>query len=261
VSSPAAVGALPQRVAWWTFAAALAIVLAGLTRGFAHAEQPCVTGFDPPELNLPASMASTGPASFNVLTATPTCHWEFDGGLIPVWVLPLANVSGDGPKTVGFLAPNNPNTTSRSAVLTFGGRPFTITQAGDPCQLTFSPNPVPMPAAGGTGSFTITATGAPCSYSAQPPSGVVIVSGGNGSTFPATVTFSMGPNTTQGVLNHRVAVSVTGQCRPVSARCGNRAERSTHHDGPDGSVGIRYQSTRDGPAVRIPTRADPDHQR
>ena len=78
------------------------------------------------------------------------------------------------------------------------------------CQFTFSgPSPARIPANGGTGSFTVNTAGSGCSYYAFPGDGVTITSGATGSTFPATVGFSVAPNTSDGPLTRAVTVSPT----------------------------------------------------
>ena len=191
--------------------------IAGLTGGVTHARVGCITGYNPTALNIPASGAtSASPASFSVLTATPTCRWDLDAGLLPIWLNLPTNFGGNGPGTVSFIGVL-PNTalTPRSITLSYDGMPIVITQAGLACVVTMSPSPVLMPANGGTGSFTVNASGTSCSYTVQfPNDSFTLVSGGSGNTFPATVTFTLGPNTSSDVLNHSVLVSTTGTFGP-----------------------------------------------
>ncbi len=92
-----------------------------------------------------------------------------------------------------------------------------MTQPGNPCPLTVSPvAPTTVPAVGGSGSFTVSTTGSSCSYASLPSAGVLVTSVASGSMFPATVTFSVPPNTTQQPLNRAVYVSSIGTFRSAS---------------------------------------------
>jgi len=204
-----------HRVACWTFAAAIALAMAGFVSDVARAAQGCVTGYDPSPVSVPGS---GGMVTFNVLTSSPTCHWEASGSTPPpVWLLPLANQSGDGPRTIQFFAPSNPNPTPRSGVVTYDGRPLTFNQAGGPCQFTFS-TPAPQSVNGGIGTFTVNPIGSSCTYTAQSASSsLTIVSGASGSTFPATVTFSLTANLTQDAVTHLVQISNDGTFTPFTS--------------------------------------------
>ncbi len=95
--------------------------------------------------------------------------------------------------------------------LFFGGQSIPVTQVANPCPLTLLPSgTISMPANGGTGSFTVTTSGSSCSYATFPSDGVTILSGATGSTFPATVTFSVPPNTYEYPVNRVVQVSSVG---------------------------------------------------
>jgi hypothetical protein len=181
-------------------ASVMALCITGLAHDVADGRQSCVTGFDPPAWQIPPRGSFGGtPVSFTILTASSTCAWTWTGPVFfPSWLDVPAPVSGTGPGTVSFngVMPNH-GPSPRSVELTFDHRPITVTQAGNPCPLTVTPSTVTLPANGGTGSVTVTTTGSPCSYAVSPPADVTIVSGGSGSTFPAIVTFSMAPNSTQ----------------------------------------------------------------
>ena len=186
--------------------------LVSLTSDVAVAQPGCVTGFSPATLNIPAAGAPPGnPVTFNVLTSSSSCQWTFEGqffsNMVPVpppllWISHPSPSSGIGPATVSLtlVQPNN-ESTPRNFILMFGGRPLPVSQPPNPCPLTLSAvSPATIPANGGTGTFTVSTTGSPCSYSVLPTDGVTVTSGGSGSTFPATVTFSVVPNTTQQVV-------------------------------------------------------------
>jgi hypothetical protein len=197
----------------WLFAALLALCFASFQGEAARGAVGCITGFNPTSLQIPASGASAAsPATFAVVTATPTCAWQFDGGTLPGWLNFPSPFSGVGPGTISFVSviPNQ-SLTARSTVVTFDGQPITITQAGTACVPSFSPPIVDIPANGGAGTVTVTGAGNCSNYSTQVSSGVVLITAGaTGSTLPATISFSVAPNTTQGELLHAIYVSTTG---------------------------------------------------
>jgi len=190
-------------------ASVAAVCLASFTSVIVHGRQDCVTGFSPPALDIPASGT---PNSFNVLTATPTCAWQYDSPSIPTWLFFPSTFAGNGPATVSFpgVMPNHTGP-ARSTIQSFGGQPIAITQAANPCPLTLSATtPAVLPANGGNGSFTVDTTAQGCSYAAQPGQGVTLLSGQSGNTFPATVTFSVGPNTSSAAITRSIQVSSLG---------------------------------------------------
>jgi hypothetical protein len=193
-------------------ACAAALLIVGLADDVALGRQGCVTGFNPPTLNLPASATS---ASFQVLTSTPTCEWHFEGLFLPTFEGIATVASGVGPGTVVYdmVLPNHSGP-SRTKVQAIGGLQMTINQAANPCPLTLSaPSPATVPANGGTFTFTVDTTGSPCSYTTSPGSGLTIVEGGTGTTFPATVTVAVGPTPAQFAFSRFVAVSSLGSFR------------------------------------------------
>jgi hypothetical protein len=196
--------------------------LVSFTSHVSYAQQGCVTGFSPATLSIPAAGAPQGnPVTFNVLTSSSGCQWTFGGmffpNMMPVppplpWISYPSPSSGIGPATVSLtlVQPNN-ESTPRNFILMFGGQPLAVSQAPNPCPLTLSPvTPATIPANGGTGSFTVSTTGSPCSYNVLPSAGVTVTSGASGNTFPATVNFSVVPNTTQQPVGRAIYVSSLG---------------------------------------------------
>ena len=226
------------------------------------ARQGCVTGFDPQVLNVSAagnSDAVNPPPSVRVLTATSVCQWSFSNPPIPSWMA-FFPTAAPGPFTISFSVQPNMDMSPRSAVLMFDGRPLTVTQAGNPCPLTLSSAGTLMPANGGQASFTVNTPGTSCTYSVAASAGVTIVSGSSGSTYPATVTFSVPPNTTGSQTLRIVQVSIVGQAvfAPVFNILQRRAAR-----GDRCAVG-RIRVCDSPRPVRGPSRdcagVDPDHE-
>jgi len=201
-----------------TLAGLMALCLVWLTGDIALGRQACVTGFNPTSVILPPA-GTSAPITFTVLTSSATCQWNFEGvstpngpfPLPPPWMSWPQPTSGTGPATVsiGFVTPNT-GTSPREVTFIYGGRLLMLTQPVNPCSFTLSgPSPERIPANGGTGSFTVNTSGSSCSYYVFPGDGVTITTGGTGSTFPATVGFSVAPNTSGIPLTHWVTVSST----------------------------------------------------
>ena len=190
------------------FALFLAAGFAFLSEDVVLGRQGCVTSFNPPTLSAPLS---GGPLYFNVLTSSDTCWWNFgrfelpDGTTLmvpPPWLNFPIPFGTSGPTTARLDVWANHDAAPRNITLVIGGLSLPFSQPGNPCPLTVSAvSPAVMPAAGGTGTFSVNTTGSSCSYASLASSGVTIVSGASGSTFPATITFSVPPNTTQQPIN------------------------------------------------------------
>jgi hypothetical protein len=205
----------PRRRPVVGFAAVVAVCVVALAGDTVFAGQGCVTGFDPPEVVIPALGPVVMSATFAVLTASNDCQWTYertqlpDGTLVSgfLWLGSPSRTSGTGPASVTFVVAPNESPQPRSLTLFFDGRAVPITQEGNRCYLTLStPAPSSFPATGGTGSFTVDTGGSPCSYQAAVGSGVTILSGSSGSSFPATVTFSVPPNHTREPAYHFMTV-------------------------------------------------------
>ena len=193
------------------------LAITWLTSDVAAGRQGCVTGFNPLTLSVPVS---GGPVHFNVSTSSPTCQWNFGrfelpGGTVlmvpPEWTNFPTPFMANGPTTARLDVWANHEAAPRNITLFIGGQSISMTQPGNPCPLTVSPvSPATMPANGGIGSFVVSTSGSSCSYSTLPSEGVTIASGGSAGTFPATVTFSVPPNSTPQPVQRAVYVSSIG---------------------------------------------------
>ncbi len=173
--------------------ATAAVAAAALVTAAPVRAQGCVTALTPNPLVVPANGAAV---TVTVQTAVPECQWAV--GNIPVWLNFPDQFGGVGPGTVTFsrAMPNHggaPRANPGSVLI--GGVALPLEQPGNPCPLTFQPSLITAPANGGAGSFTVNTTGSPCSYAVSDGSGITITSGQTGSSFPATVAFTLAPNT------------------------------------------------------------------
>jgi hypothetical protein len=195
--------------------AALSAGLALVAHGTAYADQGCVTGFDPPEV-IVANRG--GSFSFNVLTSNPSCQWMVENfSTMMSFPQPLA---GTGPTTVtvATVIPNL-DLTPRTLSIVIGGRTLSVFQPGAECVWSVVTPPAPIPANGGTGTLTVNGTGRHCyltSYTATSASnGLTIQSGQTGSVYPATVSFTVAPNTNTFNVTH--TINVIGAGMPLVA--------------------------------------------
>jgi len=143
------------------------------------------------------NIAAGGGSSAIPVTATAGCAWTVTSS--QSWLTITSGTGATGNATVTFSAAENTGG-ERTAIITIGGVPVTVTQAAAPAPIVFNPAP-PNPvvgvayayqftASGGTGSFTYSLeTGA-----GSPPTGIVL--GPNGSmagttTSTAAATFGV----------------------------------------------------------------------
>jgi len=93
------------------------------------------------------SVSLTGPAS---------CTWTVDG--VPAWITIVLGSSGTGNGTVSYSVSANPGSSSRTASLSIGGTPYTVTQSADPIAILTGITPSGGPVTGGT-TLVISGTG------------------------------------------------------------------------------------------------------
>jgi len=188
---------------------ALAAGACALVASTGRAEaQPCVTSLNPNPLVVPANGAAV---TVTVQTATPACQWAV--GPVPVWLGFPDQFGGTGPGTVTFsrAMPNHEGSArTNPGVVGIGGVNLPLSQPANPCPLTTSPTILTIPANGGSASFTINTTGSSCSYAVSPGEDVTITAGESGNAFPATVSFTVAPNTSRDSLSRSVLVSSLG---------------------------------------------------
>ena len=187
--------------------AAAACALLAASAGPAEA-QACVTSLSPNPLVVPANGAAV---TVTVQTATPACQWAV--GSVPAWLGFPDQFGGTGPGTVTFsrAMPNHEGSARPSpGAVSIGGVNLPLSQPANPCPLTTSPTVLTIPANGGSASFTINTTGTSCSYAASPGEDVTITAGQSGSSFPATVSFTVAPNTSRDSRSRSVLASSLG---------------------------------------------------
>ncbi len=140
--------------------------IAGQVFTVAQAGVNCTVSVSPPSiLGFPSSGGSMAVS----VSAPIGCIYGATN--VPSWIQIFYGQtgSGPGPNTMAFYVLPNSTTTSRSATLSIGGQPFTISQSGIPCSMTVDSSALssPLPALGGSAAVNVTANGQNCSWTAS----------------------------------------------------------------------------------------------
>ena len=136
------------------------------------------------------SAATAGGSSSFQITTTAGCDWASSG--VPSWITGIP-ATGTGTQTINFNVAANPDAASRTAIITVGGRTFTVTQAAAACTFSLNPTSYKTAAGGGSSSFVVTTT-AGCDWtSTGVPSWITgVPASGTGTT---TINFTVAANT------------------------------------------------------------------
>lgn len=134
-----------------------------------------------------------GGGSITVLATPASCAWTAASN--QPWVTIQSGATGQGTGAVTYQVASNPSTEPRSAVVTAGGLPHTITQTGrpeTPCTFAIAPTSASFTHTGGTGSFSVTAPDG-CPWTATTEASFIAIAAGAGSG-NGTVEFSVRQN-------------------------------------------------------------------
>jgi hypothetical protein len=138
--------------------------------------------------------AAAGSSLVNVSTPAGCSYSTFAG---PSWITITSGGTGTGPgpAALNFSVAANSTTTPRSATLTIGDKPFTISQAATPCSVTLDASSLgsPFGSVGGSGTIGILTNGGNCSWTASSGAGWANVSPVSG-TGNGAVTVTAGSN-------------------------------------------------------------------
>ncbi len=188
------------------------ITAGGQTFTVNQAASTCSYGLSPSSWTAP----SAGGSSSLVLTVTgSTCSWTASSAA-PAWLTITGGGNGSTSGTVSFSATANPNSTSRTAKITAGGKTFTVTQPGIPCSYGISSSAFSTSSTATASSVSVSAVGG-CGWTASSGAGWVTVTSGTSGTGNGTVGFSVAANPSSAARNatltvagHPVAVSQAG---------------------------------------------------
>jgi hypothetical protein len=137
--------------------------------------------------------AAGGAGTVNVSTASG-CTWTATSSASWLSIVSPAGGKGVGPAGIAFNVAPNPNTSSRTAVITVEGRSFTVTQAANSCTYTVTPSSASPGPEGGTGTVTVTANMSACSWSSNSPVTWVTIDR-TVRTGSGSITYTVLPNT------------------------------------------------------------------
>jgi hypothetical protein len=181
-----------------------------------------------------ASFSAAAGSSFVNVSTPAGCSYSTVAG--PNWITVTSGGSGAGPGPVAlnFSVAANSTTSPRSATLTIGDKPFTISQAATPCSVTVDASSLgsPFGSTGGSGTIGILTNGGNCSWTAS-----------SGATW-ATVT------PTSGTGNGTVTVT-------AGSNAGSTMSRSTTLTVGGQSVGLSQGGTTCGYSLGSPTGSVP----
>ncbi|HUB80572.1 MAG TPA: putative Ig domain-containing protein [Bryobacteraceae bacterium] len=153
----------------------------------------CTVGLSAPGAEVAYSNPDGGPVPGQVNVTTPVgCPWTAVSG--PTWIhvtTPL-NGMGTGPGTLTYSVDPN-STMPRTATISVGGVPYTISQDPAPCSVTVDPSQSgsPIAFAGGGGILAVTANGSNCTWMASSPVSWLTLSTGAGSSSSVSGSGSM----------------------------------------------------------------------
>ena len=163
------------------------MTIAGQSFDVTQAGQTCTYTLTPAGASVPAA-ASTGSVA---VAALGGCAWTATSP--DPWVTITSGASGTGNGTVGYSVAVNAAASPRTATLTIGGQPFTITQAAAPCTYLATPTTHSIPASGGPGTVTLS-TQAGCAWNATTNAPWITISGTGAGTGSGTVDFAVAEN-------------------------------------------------------------------
>jgi sugar lactone lactonase YvrE len=119
--------------------------------------------------SLTLTTAFVGPAaSFNNMVgvnASAGCAWTATSNT-PSLLTVTGGASGTGPGAVTYSVGSNPKSGGQFGTLTIAGQTVAVTQAGQGCQVTFTPSSISLPATATNTTVGITTSGNDCAWTA-----------------------------------------------------------------------------------------------
>ena len=137
------------------------------------------------------SYSSSGGAGTVGLTTSSGCSWTAMSNA--AWLIISSNSNGSGTGSVAYSVTSNLTSSSRSGILTIGGKILTVNQAGVACTYSLSPSSQSFTPAGGTGTLTVSAPSG-CSWNASSQASWVTIQSGSSGTGNGAKTYSVASN-------------------------------------------------------------------
>lgn len=172
----------------------------------------CVTSLTPPSRTVGASGGT-----FSVTVNAPGgCAWTVETtSVTPPWIINISPLSGNGSGIVTYTVLSNPNPTGRSGSFEIRdnglGRTHSVVQQGTGCGYAAVPDHKVILSDGGTDSFGIEVTGnspipgTTCHWIAV-SEGFAVVNSPNEGSGSGTVSFTVGPNTSNAERVSTIAI-------------------------------------------------------
>ena len=135
--------------------------------------------------------ANGGTASTTVTASASSCGWTAVSNST-TWLSVTTGATGTGTGTASFTATANTGSTQRQGIVTIAGRTFTVTQPGNGCTYSLSPNSRSVSAQAGNTS-TFISTGSACVW--------------EGTTTAAWITITTSDGTGSGSLTYSYAAN------------------------------------------------------
>jgi hypothetical protein len=134
------------------------------------------------------TVASAGITTTVAMTTAASCSWTAVSNQ-PWLTIAQGSAAGNGPAEITYTVAPNPTASSRTAMVTAGGRTHTVTQDPAPatCSYALSPQSREFQPAGGSGTVMVT-TGPTCAWTAVSNQAWVTVTNGSG-TGTATINY------------------------------------------------------------------------
>jgi hypothetical protein len=165
------------------------VTVAGQTHTVTQTAAACAVALSPGSASYEAA---GGVGSFAVTTPIG-CGWSASSSA--PWLTLGAAGPTDRSGTVGFTVGANPTALSRSATITVGGQPFTVTQGGVGCSYALSATEQSLGSGGASGTVDVVAPGG-CSWSATSGAPWITIVAGGGGAGDGTVQYEVLANPT-----------------------------------------------------------------
>jgi hypothetical protein len=157
--------------------------------------------------NSASAIANASSGSVTV-TALTGCAWNATSNSAFLSINGSGSGSGNGSFSYNVLA--NPTGGSRNGSLTVAGQTFTVTQAGQGCQIGFTPASASPGSGSSTTNVSVNLAGSDCQWSAASNVPWVMINSGALGTGSGSINYTVASNGAAGSRSGAINVTVTG---------------------------------------------------
>ncbi len=201
------------------------------------------------------SYSSSGGAGTVGLTTSSGCSWTAMSNA--AWLIISSNSNGSGTGSVAYSVTSNLTSSSRSGILTIGGKILTVNQAGVACTYSLSPSSQSFTPAGGTGTLTVSASSG-CSWSASSQASWITIQSGSSGTMNGAKIYTVASNS--GNSSRTGTLTVAGTPLTVTQQGISQYNLSINKSGTgSGSVSTIPASTVFNQGTGVTLTATPDN--